>query len=185
MIDTEPGLPGHFEKHLGSIDSGWRAPGFTIARYSQQIFGGIPYTTLGLSRHRLTMGGSTANIVRLELFMILPGYVKKGAVAELLEWFGVNAIKHHSAPLAGDVITIPDKLMRGTNKRALYVTIPVYMPDSFAAYADDDGDVVVAWLVPIAATEADYIAEQGWSSFEAMLAAKDPDLVDVRRPPVV
>lgn len=49
---TEGGLPAHLESHLGPIHSGRRRMHFAIARFTNEISGGVPYMTLGLSRPR-------------------------------------------------------------------------------------------------------------------------------------
>ena len=63
---------------------------------------------------------------------------------------------------------------------AMYVAIPVYLPDDFAVY--DDEQIVIAWLVPISPSEADFVKSHGWGVFEKCLVKADPDLTDIFRP---
>jgi hypothetical protein len=49
---------------------------------------------------------------------------------------------------------------------AFYAAIPVYFPDGFANYREEDRDVVMVWLVPISGTEAEFVHEHGWNRFE-------------------
>lgn len=46
-------------------------------------------------------------------------------------------------------------------------------------------DVLVAWLIPITVNEAAFIRADGYRRFEDLLIDQDPDLQDLRRPPVV
>lgn len=69
---------------------------------------------------------------------------------------------------------------------ALYVSIPVYFPNSFHVYEpDDDIPIVQAWLIPITANEANFIKKNGWSKFEDILEKVDPDLIDFERSSVI
>ena len=69
---------------------------------------------------------------------------------------------------------------------ALYVGIPVYLPEAFATFKREDGDTsVVAWLVPISAAEARFVDRRGWEAFEDELVKHDPDLSDPHRPSIV
>jgi hypothetical protein len=69
---------------------------------------------------------------------------------------------------------------------ALYVSIPVYLPDSFATYESPTGIACAfAWLVPITSQEAKFAIANGWEAFEDKLASVDPDLLDLERKSVV
>jgi len=59
--------------------------------------------------------------------------------------------------------------------------IPVYFPDGFANYREEDRDVVMVWLVPISGTEAAFVHDHGWDRFEDELVKADPDLTDLTR----
>ena len=91
-------------------------------------------------------------------------------------------IRDHEALLRGDVVRLGSGLVDGSALNAVYVTMPVYLPDEFATFHGPTDDVVVAWLVPISADERAFVNQHGWSRFEDVLVEQDPDLVDVNRP---
>ncbi|MDQ0577190.1 suppressor of fused domain protein [Agromyces albus] len=69
----------------------------------------------------------------------------------------------------------------GATTSALYVTAPVYFPDEFATVREAGHDVVIAWLVPITTSEAEYVKAHGWERFEDVLVEQAPDLIDFSR----
>jgi len=155
---------------------------FQIVRFS----GGsdadsVGYATLGLSRYALSSPAS-GRTFRQELLMLAPESLVADRVVSLLLQVGSMALASQRPLLRGNVIGPADSIVPASDLRALYVTMPVYFPDEFATFADRDGDIVVAWLVPIATGEADFIAARGWDVFEDQLAEQDPDLVDFHRP---
>lgn len=85
------------------------------------------------------------------------------------------------ALLRGDVIGPGGPLVHSPAMEALYVGMPVYLPEEFATYSSDDSSVVIAWLIPISRAEANYVTRKGWKAFEDRLAADDPNLMDVHR----
>ncbi|CAM4210760.1 hypothetical protein PAEN110709_01745 [Paenibacillus endophyticus] len=86
------------------------------------------------------------------------------------------------AYLRGDIIGPFGTLFEGTELVALYVTTPVYFPDSFHTYdTTNDISIVQAWLVPITLNEASYVKENGWEAFEDKLEELDPDLKNYKR----
>ncbi|MFF1820714.1 suppressor of fused domain protein [Kribbella sp. NPDC058245] len=154
---------------------------FQIVRFS----GGsdadsVGYATLGLSRHPL-LSSTSGRTIRQELLMLAAESVAPDQVASLLLQVGSMALAGHRPLLRGDVIGPADSIVPTSHLTALYVTMPVYFPDEFATFAGTDGDVVVAWLVPITTGEADFIASRGWDVFEDRLAEQDPHLVDLHR----
>lgn len=182
-----PGLVEHLERALGPIRTGWAvAPDgaktpFQIVRFA----GGsgadsVAYSTLGLSRRVLPSPTSDLRI-RQELLMLAPDALEPDNVASLLLQVGEMAIRMGRALLRGDVIGPAGALVPGSDLTALYVTMPTYFPDEFATYSDDDGTIVIAWLVPITDSEADYVSNHGWDAFEDRLSEQDPDLVDFHR----
>ncbi|MFF1820698.1 suppressor of fused domain protein [Kribbella sp. NPDC058245] len=180
-------LVEHFERVLGPIQAGWaRDPDgaempFQIVRFS----GGsdadsVGYATLGLSRYPL-LSPTSGRTIRQELLMLAPAEsVAPDRVALLLQ-VGSMALARQRVLLRGSVLGPADAIVPTSALTALYVTMPVYFPDEFATFAGADGDVVVAWLVPITTGEADFIASRGWDVFEDRLAEQDPDLVDFHR----
>lgn len=184
------GLVEHFERTLGLITAGWSVDPdgvempFQIVRFT----GGsdadsVGYSTLGLSRRVLPSPTSHLHI-RHELLMLAPKALKPDHVASILLQVGEMLIGTERALLRGDVIGPAGALVPGSELTALYVTMPMYFPEEFATYSDDDGAVVIAWLVPITDSEADYVSSHGWDAFEDKLVEQDPDVVDFHRPPM-
>src|SRR5438132_10707921 len=104
----------------------------------------------------------------------------------LLHKVGMEALSSGRPYLRGDVIGPRETLFAGTSMEALYVSIAVYLPASFAAYTSPEGlSCALAWLVPITSQEAQMVREQGWDRFEDLLCQSNPDLLDVGRPSIV
>ncbi|MDP5228743.1 MULTISPECIES: suppressor of fused domain protein [Arthrobacter] len=183
-----PDLIAHFEYTLGLIQRGWsvdpdrvKMP-FQIVQFaSGSDEDSVGYATLGLSRHLLESAASDRTI-RQELLMLAPKKMKPDFPVGLLHQLGSMVLGTHKALLRGNVIGPANALVPGSELTALYVASPVYFPDEFATFTDDDGDVVVAWLVPISTGEADFVWHHGWGAFEDLLLEQDPDLVDFDRP---
>jgi hypothetical protein len=58
----------------------------------------------------------------------------------------------------------------------------VYSDDDFASVVLENGiETIIAWLVPIGASEAAYVRERGLTAFEEELARQDPELLDLNR----
>lgn len=177
-------LPEHLEGYLGSISKGLSSDGFSIVRFKGEISGGVPYATLGLSNLSLPPTRS-AKTIRHELLMLLPADVRTKHAAAVLEWVARNVIREQRPLLSGEVINSSEPLFPKSEVRSLYVTSPVYLPDDFAAYHDPAGTIIIAWLVPILQSEADFVNHQGWSQFEDLLESRNPNLVDIYRSPIV
>lgn len=185
------GLIEHFEEVLGQIELGWsvdadgrRIP-FQIVRFPLGSGPGtISFATLGLGRHPLRSPNSAVEI-RHELLMLAPESLRDGVLPSLIQQVGEETVHSQRPLLRGDVIGPRGPLIQGSQMEALYVTQPVYFPDEFATCREEYGAVVIAWLVPISASEAHYILHHGWSDFEDRLVEQDPDLTDFGRPPVI
>lgn len=113
--------------------------------------------------------------------MLAPKTLASNRVISLIWQIGSMVLKARRPLLRGDVIGPAGIIVPESEATALYVTMPVYFPNEFATFADANGDVVVAWLVPITTREADFIACQGWDAFEDRLVVSDPNLADFRR----
>ncbi|GAB3938473.1 hypothetical protein GCM10029976_053010 [Kribbella albertanoniae] len=155
---------------------------FQIARFSGgSDAGSVGYATLGLSRYPL-LSPTSGRTIRQELLMLVPAEsVAADRVASLLLQVGSMALARQRPLLRGNVIGPAGAIVPTSVLTALYVTMPVYFADEFATFAGADGDVLVAWLVPITTGEADFIADRGWDAFEDQLVEQDPDLVDFHR----
>jgi hypothetical protein len=183
-------LVDHFEAHLGAMTVGWArdaddvALPFQIARYQGQgDLSRICFATLGLGQYSLASPTSGRD-TRLELLMLASNEVDATAVPALLTQVALTAIRTNRALLRGDVVGPAGPLVTGSKMEAFYVTSPAYFQPEFAVYHDTEGPIVVAWLVPISVSEADFVTRSGWDAFEDLLVEADPDLADMHRAPI-
>lgn len=176
----EQGLPGHLERHLGRIEQGWKFKHFQVVVYGREMFGGRAFTTLGLGRYGLASPVSNKTIHH-ELLVILPESVKAKHAVDLLGRVGEKTIEQNLPLLRGDVVGARGPVLPRTRMEGLYVAAPVYLPDEFATYSGPEGEIIIAWLVPISASEVSLVKDKGWSAFEEALIDADPDLVDLKR----
>lgn len=181
----------HLESHLGQIDVGWKdsdgtAWPFQVLRFlGGPIANTVTYSTLGLSDTALPSPVSGKQVRHELLFMARPAFCDRNIPA-ILHQVGMEAITSRRAYLRGDVIGPRGALISGTDMEALYVSLPVYLPDSFATYKSPEGiSCIFAWLVPITSQEAAFAKTKGWETFEDRLASVDPDLLDLRRKSIV
>jgi hypothetical protein len=180
------GLVEHLESFLGEIEVGWSkdADGFElpfqVVRFTPGALSGcVVFSTLGLSVTSLPSRRSGERI-RHEFIMIVPERLREGPVPGLLQQVGLDVLASGSAVLRGDVLGPRGPLFEMSMMEALYAAIPVYLPDEFGQFRD----VVIAWLVPVARSEADYVAVHGWGAFEERLIDVDPDLTAIDRIPM-
>lgn len=180
-------LVDHLERYLGELEVGWsvdedgREMPFQVVRFPRGSGSGtVSFATLGLSRYPLR--SHSGKEIRHELLMIVPDRLREGPVPALLQQIGIEVLAAAAPLLRGDVVGPRGSLLQGSPMEAVYVAMPVYFPDEFAVYEDDADPIVIAWLVPISAQEAEYVKEHGWNAFEARLADTDPDLTDPFRP---
>lgn len=181
----EPLLVRHLEAHLGTILHGWSldADGDTVPFQVVELSDGKEpsvhtYSTLGLSNHPLQSRVSNKEI-RCELVMVARN--GSDAIPGVLQQVGRGLIQEGHALLRGDVIGPRNPLISGSSMSALYASIPVYFPNSFATCDSAQGPIVFIWLIPIAQKEASYIQENGWNAFEKLLVNCDLDLSDLFR----
>lgn len=184
-------LIAHLESHLGQIESGWRDSDgtnwpFHVLRFSGgPLAGTVTYCTLGLSDTPLQSPVSAKQVRHELLLMARPAFCDRNIPA-VLHQVGTEAIRAGRPYLRGDVIGPRGTLILGTRMEALYVSLPAYLPDSFAACTAPDGTArVFAWLVPITSDEAAFAKAKGWDAFEERLVRVDPDLPDFDRESIV
>jgi len=96
-----------------------------------------------------------------------------------------DLLDSHRALLRGEVVGPAGPIVPGSVLEAYYCAIPVYFSDSLATFRRTVPGTVIVWLVPISHAEAHYVWQHGWSQFEDLLVAHDPDLLDVMRPSLV
>ena len=191
MTPASDSLPQHLEQYLGKIDVGWSTPdqaidAIQIVRFAGAVANGLPFSTLGLSRYELRSRVS-AKVIRQELLMIVPSTLRDGPIPDLLQGVARETRDSERALLRGDVIGPRGRLFKNYEMEALYVSEPVYLPDSFGEFSESGRAeaIVIAWLVPITHNEAHFVLANGWRAFESMLTELDPDLVDLSRASIV
>lgn len=185
-------LVSHFESHLGPIVSGWSRDelghelSFTVALYERgPVSGTRTLGTLGLSKTPLPMR-SPGSHVRLEVVMLYRDADGHGTLPSVLQDVCKQVLRDQRALLRGHVLGPRGPLTAGSTLEALYVAVPVYFPDTFATFVGSDLEpIVVAWLVPISSAEAQFVRHEGWETFEQLLVAVDPDLLDLSRASIV
>ncbi|GAA2444950.1 suppressor of fused domain protein [Streptomyces glaucus] len=180
----------HLESRLGGLAGAW-SPGEEAPEGSPRIGyftgGALPgvhsFATIGLFKTPLTsrVSGRHQHMELLACGRAVPGD-DPGPLPGVLEWVAGRLVAGGEALLRGDVIPLPVPLVPGGTMTALYAALPVYFDDDFASVVLENGvETIVAWLVPIGASEAAYVQERGWPAFEEALARQDPDLLDVNR----
>ena len=181
----------HLESHLGLIEGGWKDSDGTRWPFQVLRFTGGPiadtvtYSTLGLSETPLPSAVSCKQVRHELLFMARPAFCDRNIPA-VLHQVGIEAIGRGAPYLRGELIGPRGVLIEGTEMTALYVSLPVYLPASFATYQSPDGvSSIFAWLVPITSREADFVIANGWERFEDRLIALNPDLLDLSRTSIV
>jgi hypothetical protein len=174
----------HLEATLGTMECGWNdSDGVPWPFHILKFRGGpisdvVTYSTYGLSNTPLKSRVSGRMIQQELIIMSRPRYGDM-SLPYLLYEVAMEAQSKSTAYLRGEVIGPRGPLLKGSKMEALYVSIPVYLPEDFAAFRGAEGhSCVFSWLVPISRAEAAAVRENGWESFEDMLTTKDPDLID-------
>src|SRR5579871_2861200 len=181
-------LIAHLEKYLGRIQGGWSKTfdgdpmPFNVAVCENGVLQGTTaFVTVGLSHSPLPAPASD-KLIRHELLMVAWTEQSKVGIPGVLQQLGNEALQRHTAFLRGDVIGPRGVLFPDTPLEAIYFAIPTCFPDGFGACEISPGKtVVIAWLIPITASEAAYVRSHGWRRFEALLVEKNPDLTNLNR----
>ena len=182
----EPGLIRHLEKSLGPISGGWDATPdgnqlpFTVAEFASTHFSGCRgYATIRVSNVPLT-NATTGSTVRQERVAI--ARAKTTILPSLLQNVGSSMVNERRAILRGDIVSNCGPISEGSLLDSLYATAPVYFADEFSVAKLGSGvSCYIVWLVPISASERDYVRSHGWEAFEEILVNEDPDLLSLDR----
>jgi len=181
----------HLEAFAGIVSRGWQvdADKNKLPFQVVQTKGG-PYpdtttiSTLGLSDFPLPShkGHADPKMIRHELLMIVPSDAIPPNIVGIIQQVGLEAIRRGTAYLRGELIGPRGELFPGYEPKALFVESPVYFPEEFWQLAADNvGDVVFAWLVPLLDDEVRCLTTQGLPALESRLESENPDLVDYTR----
>jgi hypothetical protein len=182
----------HIEQYLGRIEHGWSrtADGMSIPFQVVACRGGLirevtSYLTLGLSEMELTSPVSR-KMIRHELLMAVRTEDAAGSVPSLLQQLGSEALRQRTAYLRGDVVGPRGIIFKDTMFEAIYVTMPTYYPEPFSVFEESTGLMrVIAWLIPVTVSEAEFVRSHGWSRFESLIEKHDPDLLNLKRDSLV
>ena len=184
------GFIDHLEHYLGPV---WRR--FSPVRPEDErlfqvlSFPGAPFpdsvtiTTAGLSGHVLPQPRKRS--VRQELVAC----TRQEAAADLaavVDLIGREVLASHRALLRGQVLGPAGPLVEGATVSAMVCATPWYWPEGFERFeAVKSAAVLLVWLVPVTAPEAELIRRQGVDTFEEIVSRADPDLLDLGRASIV
>ena len=181
MSDTSP-LVDHLERHLRAIGRGWRGDvGLQVVEFPDAPEPGLlSFATLGLSAHLLT--GTSGRDHRMELVTTLHSCPSAREAGVRLLDVAEEMVRCHRPLLRGEVFGPCGPLVAGASVEAFYSTIPMHLVDEFFEFTGTTPPTVFPWLIPVTRAEADLVKGEGWSAFEDLLEATDPDLFDLFRP---
>src|SRR6266404_2172370 len=176
----------HIQQTLGPILKEWeeRADGsvlpFAIAQLDEHPASDAAcFVTMGLSdaEMRFPSGNLTRQVL---VFACHRAHALKN-VQGLLAAVALERTQSGRAYARGDVEGPAGFLFPSTNLQALYASLPSYFPDAFAKDTHTSPSTHFMWMIPITASEASFVAREGWSAFEDELVKQDPDLLDLNR----
>lgn len=181
----------HLEAFAGEITRGWhidadekKVPFQVVQTKSGPFPGTTTISTLGLSNFPLPShkDSTRSKLIRHELLMVVPTDAVPPNIVGIMQQVGLEAIGRGAAFLRGELIGPRGELFPGHEPKALFVESPIYFPEEFwQVAADNVGDVVFAWLVPLLDDEVLCLTSKGVSALESRLEAENPDLVDYTR----
>jgi hypothetical protein len=145
--------------------------------------GAITYVTLGMSNFVLPL--SDVKQVRLELLFTAWANFNSKDISWLLIRLCDLVLSKKQALLRGDVVGPNTSVIPGVAANAVYAAMPVIFCNELAVFKETDPPTVVVWVLPIMEEEAKFIRSNGWSKFEDLLEACNPDLLDLNRPSTV
>lgn len=180
----------HLEQFLGPIHYGWKpvaAPSdIRAVMFKNRPCDGVDtFSSLGLSDEPLSMKGG--RIVREELLLSVYPRYPVAQLASFLTTLADSLRSKGTALLRGDVVGPADSLIPGARPRAVYASLPVFLPESFATFRGTEPSTVIVWLIPLVGRETEFVKEAGWEAFEDILESRGNkvDLWDLDREPVV
>jgi hypothetical protein len=179
-------LVEHLERFLGPVEGGTPGDdstpvGVQVIRFGADApFAGVTtWATLGLSNHHLTQPGGRG--LHQELVMHLPNARQPANIAGVLFQVAAELIERGQGLALGEVIGPRGQLFTQSEMTALVAAAPVYLPDSFGVCDTAAAPVVLTWLIPVTAAEAQFARAHGWPALEAVFVAQDPDLTNIDR----
>jgi hypothetical protein len=185
------GLLGHLETTLGYCQGAWtkgtdgQELPFHIAHWHHQpCHSAVTCSTLGLFRHEVTLPQRQTTLQQ-ELMLSVYGLEHQSLLASWLYHCGQLFLGQSQALSLHQVIGAFDTMLGDSDKCAFFVAPPVYFPPELAVWQDSVPYTHLLWLVPVTREEGLFIAKQGGSAFEALLAEDEPDILNLNRPSLV
>ena len=185
-----PVLIDHLERRLGQLTAGWKGtareglPTVNVGCFTGGVFADTTgYATVGLSRVPLHNPGRDRHLF-LEFIAAEhgPDDISRSMFPRALEFVASRCLDTREAVLRGEVIPLPEYIIRGSRFTSLYTALPVYYDAEFKSVVVENGDAIaIAWLIPLTSREAQFVADHGWGQFEGELLKHDPDLMDMNR----
>jgi hypothetical protein len=186
VTDQSASLIDFLESHLGEMSNGFLFEGpqdrpIQVARFDHQpVSTAVTLVTTGLSKHVLHQ--LSPRDIRMELLACAYSEFDIPDLAKVVFALAQEILEKHHAPARGDVIGPRGPICSGSNLEALYFSHPAYHSAGLDKFEGDPPETIIAWIVPISASEAAYIHQHGWSAFEELVESKEPDLLDMKRP---
>lgn len=181
-------LERHLLQHLGPPTEVYRrdAQGapltIEIRRYADRPRPrAVTYLTFGL--HEAVLPVKHGQMIRQELVFSHWDHNLGLDGPALLHGVAVELRRRGQALLQGQALM--QATWPGYRVDALYVTPPPYFPESFDLCAATVPPTMLVGLVPIDASERDFLGQQGWRRFEDLWAERNPNLLDLGRPSTI
>jgi hypothetical protein len=178
------------ERNLGAMSNGllFESPPerpVQVARFENQpVPNAVTYVTTGVSKHVLHQ--LSGREIRMELLTCLWSRFDGSALGTLLHVLAQEILDRHHAPAHGEVTEPRGPIVPGSKLEAFYFMPPLYHAEDIELWhGPADPETVIVWAVPIALSEAQFIANAGWPSFEERMREVDPDFLDLDREPFV
>jgi hypothetical protein len=173
---------------LGRIAEGWgdaeSETAIQVVRFADRPDAAVStYATLGMSKHILPMNMERS--VRQELLFSTYDSYTASHVASFLLTFAQYIVSKQRALLRGDVVGPSAPLVSGSRATGVYASMPVLFQDGLATFRESSPATVIVWLLPLLASEAEWIRTKGWEAFEDQIEQLDVDFFDLGRGPAV
>jgi hypothetical protein len=179
LIDHIRSALGEVDRSLTETSDGEELPFHLLLFEDQPERGAVTFVTLGLSAEPLRM--EDGNAIRQELVLSCHDRWATAETVDLLLKVGWNMLTERKALIRGWRIGVSTPMPTGRTTVDLFCTAPGFFSDDFAIWDGSDPVTVFVQLVPITSAESQTIATHGWEWFEDLLAAEQPDILDLGR----
>jgi len=185
MVERELPFIDFLESHLGEMANGFlfECPEdrpVQVARFENQpVPGSTTLVTTGVSKHVLHQLSGTD--IRMELLACAYSRFAIPELAKVVFAVAQEILEKHHAPAHGDVVGPRGPICADSGLEALYFSHPAYHRAELDRFEGDPPETIIAWTVPVSASEVAYIHRHGWPAFEKLLESEEPDLLDLGR----